>query len=392
MATVAPRSDHGSPGPGSGAADAGGARRHGLVVRVLLGAGALLAVLAIVAVWANRQALDADRWADTSTAVLQDPAVESRVAAYVVDAVYANVDVPAAVRDAVPEQLQPLAGPIAAGLRSVATQTTTAALGRPRIEELWRTANRVTAAQFIRIAKGESRAITNEGNAVVLDLRPLALDVVGRLGLSGRVVADVPPDAARIVILRGDQVESLQKGVRWVRGLAIVLTVGALALLALAVVLARGWRREALLWAGISLAGAGAVVLVVRKIMGDHVVDSLADPAARPAAEAVWSIGTGVLRDTAQGAIIAAIPLVLGAVLAGPSRAAVAARRRLAPSLREHAGEAYALLGLALLLVVAWAPIPATRKVLPMLIMAALAALGLRTLRRQALDEFPPPR
>jgi phosphate/sulfate permease len=143
------------------------------------------------------------------------------------------------------------------------------------------------------------------------------------------------------------------------------------------------------LWAGVDLAAAGLVVLIVRNLLGHHVVGALADPAVRPAAEAAWSTGTALLRDTAQAAILAAIPVILGAVLAGPLGPAVAIRRRLAPALREHEGAAYALLGAVVLLIVAWGPIPATRKAIPVLIMAALAAVGVRALRRQTLEEFP---
>jgi hypothetical protein len=132
-------------------------------------------------------------------------------------------------------------------------------------------------------------------------------------------------------------------------------------------------------------------VLLARDLLGRYVVGALAgDSTVRPAAEATWSIGTGLLRDTAEAAIIGALPLVFGAWLAGPSRYALAARFRLAPFLREHPGPAYLALGGVLLLIVAWGPIPATREVIPVLIMVALALLGLFLLRRQTLEEFPP--
>jgi hypothetical protein len=366
-------------------------RRHVVLVRVILGLASVVAVAAIFAVWANRQVLNADNWSDTSAALLADPAVKAQVADYLVDQLYANVDVAGELKAALPPRLQPLAGPVAGGLRQVATRSTLVLLGRPRVERAWQEANRITAQQFINIAEGRSGAITARGSAVVLDLRVVLLQLVQRIGLPGRVVGKLPSNAGAVTILRSDQVKTLQDGASALRGLALVLPILSLGLFGVAVALATGHRRETLLWAGIGLCTAGAVALVARNLLGNHVVDALAGAGpVRPAAEATWSIGTGMLRDTAQAAIVGGIPLVLAALLAGPSRAATAVRFRLAPSLREHAGAAYAVLAVLLLLIVAWGPIPATHKVIPVLIMSSLAAFGLHLLRRQTLEEFPP--
>ena len=366
------------------------ARSHKILVPTLLVLATILAVLGIFAVWANRQALNADNWADTSDAILQDPAVKDQVAAFLVDELYSNVDVAAELRDALPPRLDPLAGPAAGGLRELSSRTTVKLLSRPRVEKAWKAANKATAQQFINIAEGKSSAITSSGNAVVLDLRPIVLDLVQRLGLSGRIAGELPPQAGRIKVLESDQVSLLQDSVNLLRSLALILPILSLGMFAIAVWLARGRRRTTLMWAGINLVVAGVLVLVVRNLMGSYVVDALAkEESVRPAAEAVWSIGTGMLRDTAQAAIIGGLPLLFAAWLAGPQRWAVAARRRMAPSLREHPGAAYGVLAALLLLIVAWGPIPATHKVIPVLIMCALAALGLHVLREQTLEEFP---
>ncbi len=41
------------------------------------------------------------------------------------------------------------------------------------------------------------------------------------------------------------------------------------------------------------------------------------------------------------------------------------------------------------LLIVAWGPTPATRSLVPMLVLTALLALGIEALRRQTAREFP---
>ncbi|MCW3002461.1 MAG: hypothetical protein JWQ20_1759 [Conexibacter sp.] len=359
-------------------------------VRALLVGATILAVLSIFAVWANRQLLDADNWADTSSSMLNNSAIRTQVSGYLVDEVYANADVNGTVARALPPRLKPLAGPAASGLRDAAQKTTERALGRPRIQEAWKQANRVTAQQFINIAEGNSRLVTTSGNAVVLDLRTLLVDIVTRLGLPPSLIQKIPPSAGHITIMSSSNVNTAKNAVSWLKGLAAVLPALAVAMLALAVFLARGRRRETLLIAGLDLIAAGLFVLVARSIAGGYVVDRLTTTAAvQPAAEAAWSIGTRMLRDVAQATVVIGIPVVVAAWVAGPYRPAVAVRRAVAPTLRERPALTYSLVAVALLLVIAWAPIPATRMPLPALLMIVLAFAAVAALRRQVAVEFP---
>lgn len=359
-------------------------------VRGCLIVGTLLTVLAIFAVFANRQLLNADNWADTSTAMLENPAIRSQVAAYTVDQVYANVDVAGEVSSALPRRLKPLAGPAANGLRELAERRMRRVLDRPRVQEAWKTANRVTAQQFINVAEDKSGAITTQGNAVFLDLRVIVVELVARLGLPRSLSDKIPPTAGRIKIMSATQVSTLQDATKVLKGLGVILPVLAFGLLGLAVVLATGNRRRTLLFAGIDLVVAGIAALVVRNVAGGSVVDSLATTdSVRPAVEAVWSLGTGTLRDIAQAVIITGIPVIAAAWLAGPTRPATALRRAGAPWLRDHPGLTYSVAAVLVLLVVVWGPIPATRKVIPVLIMIALVAIGVEALRRQTAREFP---
>jgi hypothetical protein len=81
--------------------------------------------------------------------------------------------------------------------------------------------------------------------------------------------------------------------------------------------------------------------------------------------------------------------IVTAAWLAGPTRAAVAVRRALAPSLREHPARVYAAVAGVYLLVLLWGPTPALRSPIPILLIAALLVVGIELLRRQADAEFP---
>ncbi len=359
-------------------------------VRTLLVLATVLAVLSIVSVWANRQLLNADNWANTSTQLLADPAVKTAVSGYLIDQVYANVDVSAELARALPPRLKPLAGPASGGLQNLAQQVTEKALGRPRVQQAWKAANRLAAERFIAIAEGKSTVVTISGQTVYLDLGALVTQDGQRLGLPASLTAKIPPGAGRIAIVDSRQASAVQDATAALRGLAVVLPLAAVLLLVIAVALARGRRRETLRAAGWCLVLAGVLVLVARTVVGQRVVDSLArTDAVVPAAQATWTIATSMLHDIAWATIVIGIPLVIAAWIAGPMRSAHALRRAAAPWLRERPDVTYGVAAALVLLVIAWGPIPATRMVIPVLVMIALVVLGVAALRRQVAVEFP---
>lgn len=360
-------------------------------VRGILALAAILGVLSSLALFANRQLLNANNWADTSAAMLQDTQVRSQLSNYLVDQLYANVNVAAELSANLPPRLKPLAGPVAGGLREVAVRTANTLLGRPRVQDLWKTANKATAQQFINIAENKSKAITQQGNAVVLDLRVVLTDLITRLGLPSGLADKIPASAGKIKILTGNQVGALQDGANALHGLAIVLPALLFVLLALAVYLSRGRRRHMLMVVGVELIAVGAFVLIVRRLVGTGVIDSLVkQDSVKPAAQNVYDIGTRLLKQVGQAAVILGIPVVFSAWLAGATRPATSFRRWAAPRLHEQPSLAYWVVGTVLVLIFAWGPIPATRSLIPSLLLIALALFGTEVLRRQIEEEFAP--
>jgi hypothetical protein len=359
-------------------------------VRALLVLGTTLLVFSTFALFAHRQLFDADNWSDTSTQLLQNDDVRSQVSNYLVDELYRGTDLSRQVAGSLPPQLQPLAGPISGGLHELALRAANSLLGRPKVQDLWAEANRATAQQFINIAEDKSNAITQQGNAVILDLRVVLLQLVDRLGLPGTLVNKLPPDAAKLKIMSGDQIKSVQNGASALKGLSFFLPLLAFIMLGLAVYLSPGRRRRTLMVVGIDFLAVGAVVLIVRNLVGNGIIESLVkEDSVKPAGHATWDIGTRLLQEVGQATIVIGIPLVFAAWLAGETRPAVAFRRWSAPYMREQPGLVYTVAGAIVLLVIAWGPIPATRMVLPVLIMIGLVAVGVEALRRQTAEEFP---
>ena len=103
--------------------------------------------------------------------------IRSQVSAYLMDQVYANVDVarrdrPARCRRGSGRSPAPPPTACATSPRSGPTTR----CGDRGSSRLWKDGQPLTAQQFINIAEGKSGAITSSGNAVVLDLRVVVLE------------------------------------------------------------------------------------------------------------------------------------------------------------------------------------------------------------------------
>jgi uncharacterized membrane protein YqjE len=365
-------------------------RSRSRIAVVLVVTASVLAFASIFALWLNRQVLNTDNWTATSSELLADPVIRDQVAVYLVDQLYANVDVTEEIRTALPERFKPLAGPAAGGLRNLAERAADELLARPRAQQAWENANRQAHLMLLKVLDGGGPSVSTEGGVVVLDLKSLLAQLADRVGIGGRLSAALPAGAAQITIMRSDQLAAAQDGAKVARGLPILLIGLSLALFGLALVIAPARRRKTVRGYGAGLIVAGIAALVAESLAGQALTDSLASTAAtEPVVEHVWSIVTPLLHEATVAAIGYGVVLVLGAWLAGPTRTATAIRRALAPYLREPA-IAYA--GLAVLLAVVilwWAPTPATRNPATAALLVALMALGFEGLRRLTAREHP---
>lgn len=362
-------------------------RAHRKLVVAILVLATLLGLVSVFSIWVKRQALETDTWTSTSTKLLENKDVNEALSAYMVEALYENVDVQGELAGALPPAAKPLAGPAAAGLRQLAGQLASEALTRPRVQALWSEANRNAHGLFLELIEGGGDTLSTEGGDVALDLGSIVARLGEQLGVD---VADkLPPDAARIQLVESEQLSTAQDVVKALKGLSLILPLITVALLALAVYLARGWRREAIRAWGISWMLIGVLVLVFRSVAGEALVGSLASSeSVEPAVGAVWDIGTSLLRNGGIAMFAYGLFIFLGAVLAGPLGFARRARRFLAPLLRERAS-AYAAAAIIVVLLLWWGPTEGFRRPLPLLLLLALFVAGIEALRHQTLREFP---
>lgn len=385
--------------PAAGAADAPApatsekppiSRGRRIWVQVIIWATTVLAVIAIFSVWANRQLLNPDNWANTSTTLLEHPEIRAATSNYLVDQLYQHVDVAGELRSHLPPALQSVAGPIAGALRNVAVDAADRVLANPDVQQVWRAANRAAAQTLVKIVDGGSGAVHVNGGRVTLDLRSLVADMANQLGLPD-VSSQLPPSVANLKILDNKQIGFVQTAGRTLRGLALLLTIIVPLLYALAIFLARGRRRRALMEVGIAIIAAGLVVFAARKIVESGVTNSLVkNDENRPAASAVISIATSMLTEIAGAFLFVGVPLIVAAWFAGPARLATAGRRVIAPFLANNPVAVYGIVAAILILIFIWGPIPATHRPAGIIVFTVLAFFGTEVLRRQTAREFPP--
>ena len=363
--------------------------RHRMLARILVVLATVVAFGAILAIWANRQLLNTENWTHTSTELLQRPVIRDQLAGYLVDQLYANVDVAGELAAALPPRAQPLAAPAASALRDLADRAAIRALQRPGVQQTWADANRTAQESLLKLLEGGGPNVSSENGVVVLHLGNMLRVLAQRTGLGAGLANQIPANAADLTVLRSDQLSAAQDLLKLLRGLPFILLILSFALFGVALAVAPGWRREALRAYGAGFVIAGGAALLAQSMAGDALANALASTASvKPAISAGWSVSTTLLVQAANATIGYGVFMIFGAWLGGPTRPAVALRRALAPYVR-HPAVAYAALTVLVVLLLWWGPTPATRNPALAIVLILLLAIGTELFRRQIGDEHP---
>jgi len=360
-----------------------------LLARILVVLGALLVILSLIAGYVRFQGLDTNTVEGTAGDLIADPEIRDQIAATLVEQLFANVDLQAVLREELPPDQVGLAGPIAGAINLGANSAATRLLERPRPQELW--VRTVTEAHknLIAVLEDDTGPLSTEGGEVVLDLRPLLIQLGDRVAVVGDLSARLGPDAGRVRIMEANQLETAQDLTQVLKILGTWLWLVPIALWAIALGIARGRRRSVLRLIAISSIVVGLLVLVVRRVVGSIVVDELSPAeSVRIAAGDAWDILTSLLRDGGLTMIGLGVILLVAVWVAGPSESATTSRQWLAPYVA-RAEIAFGGAAALLFLLVWWGPTAQTQRWQLVIAAAVVLALGVEVLRRQTAREFP---
>jgi len=388
-------------------------RRRIAIALVLL--ATLTGIVALLSLWVKREVYDTDQWVETSSALLANDEIRTELADYLTTQIFASGNVQKELAELLPPKAAPLAGPASAGLSQLFNKAVNQILQTAAIQNLWEAANRQASEAFIAIANdepiatgvlGEAQSKLTEAEAkagsTTLDLTAIRSAVTERLGIelpkqglgSGKAVkaaVEAGNGQAALQVIAPNEIGTIQDISSVIQKGSVVMLLVTLLLYAIAILIARGTRLRTMTSVGLSFVVIGIATLTVRKLLGTALVDQLAaTDSVKPAISAAYDIGTELLKTMAVASIGYGIVILLGALLAGPTRAATTARRRIAPGLRDpmwvSSGTA-----LAILLLVWWGPMPALRQPIGILLITVLLIVGVIALRRQTMREFPGP-
>jgi Short C-terminal domain len=365
-------------------------RLRAIGIYLLVALAGILLFLTTFAVWVDRVALETDVFADTSEELIEDEAVRRAVATRVIDELYDEVDVEEELEGPLPEDVESLAGPTAAVLRETGPGIVERALERPRLQRMWREAVARSHGALVDVLEERSGTVSTEEGEVTLDLGDIVLEASDRIGVRDTVERRIEPDTGRVVLLRSDDLDTAQDGVRALNALAWVLPLLTLACFALVLWLGGGGRRRLTVRAiGVAILLSGVIGLLAVNLTGWYVVGDLAsDEQTTEAGDHAWDIVTELLRGSFRLQIVLGLLVLLAAWVAGPGRRAVAIRRTLAPALRQRRYAYGALAIVALALLVTGRTSDFARS-LGVLVVIAAIALWIEWMRRQTLREFP---
>jgi hypothetical protein len=317
------------------------ARWWGAASALMLVLACLLAPVSVASVWASSVLSDTNRYVETVTPLIDDPAVRESLATEVTAAVVDNLDlrtltgealqaiaaqpnVPPRVADALPA----LAVPITDGVEGFTRDQVEKVLASNRFRELWAEVNRVAHVQVARLLRGDQTGVvTAQDGTITLNLAPIIQAVKQQLADRGFGLANAVPAVDRtFVLVRSDAVTQAQGVYRLLNLLGVWAPIVGLVLLAGGVAAARD-RRRAVLRGSLGVVAAMVALGVVLALARSWYVETTPGDVLTPtAAGDVFDTLVRFLRTSLRALAVVGLLGAFAAFLSGPAEAAVRTR------------------------------------------------------------------
>ena len=241
-----------------------GPRWRRIMSWVLVVLACLLAVISVFVVFARNQLLNTDAYVSTVAPLASDPAIQTQVATRVSEELIARTNLQARVKSALPARAGFLVTPITDEVQKATYSITLRLVQSPKFEQLWITANRASHKQLVAVLTGTQQgAVSTKNGKISVDLGQVEVTVKKELAAKGITVFNKVPavKGLNFVLFQSNDLVRIQKLVKFLNKLAVVLPIITLLCFAGAVVLARN-RRRGLVRAAVGLALSMAVILV----------------------------------------------------------------------------------------------------------------------------------
>jgi len=272
---------------------------------VLVVVACLLAVTSVLVVYARNELLNTDTFVASVAPLAKEKAVQTAVATKVSNSLIAKTDLNQKVKDALPPRAGFLATPITSAVKTATYDITLKLVQSSRFQKLWDKAVRNSHAQLDNLLLGKKTgALSSSNGQVTIDLTQVEAAAKKELSSRGITIFNKVPTytGTPYVLFQSKQLLKLQRLVKFLNSLAVVLPILTVALLAAAVMLAVN-RRRGLVHAASGLAVTMALLLIGANVGRNQYLDSLLPSQSKAAA--------GVLIDTVDATLVDSIRTVL---------------------------------------------------------------------------------
>ncbi|MGV1037001.1 MAG: hypothetical protein ACOYD0_08235 [Candidatus Nanopelagicales bacterium] len=307
---------------------------------VLITIACLLAPISVVAVWANGEVSNTDRYVATVAPLASDPAIQQAVSNRVSDAILQRLDIPALTQQAVgaitqnrnldPQKtaaLTALAGAVNGGVEGFIKDKVTQVVQSPQFATLWTQANTKAHEQINAALSGENTgAVQIQNDEIVLDLGDVVAAVKTKLVDDGFTVAEkIPTVDTQIVLVQSSSISRAQTAYSALDKLGTWLPIVAVVLALIGVFVARS-SRKGLLGFGIGLTLSMAASGLAFAFLRADLLNNLPATVSTAATTALIDQVTYFMRQALWAGAAAGVVLILAAILIGPTRFATGLR------------------------------------------------------------------
>jgi len=243
-----------------------------------------------------------------------------------------NKRVKEALKEALPDKLDFMAGPIANSLQTLTQNMTYEVITSPQFQAAWDKVLRVAHSTAVAIVRGDRSLLIGRNAEVVLEAADLMWNVRGRLVESGlRFLEKVPisSEATKMVLLTSSQLRLIRARLEILETLNWLLPLLGVVFFAAAVVISDD-RRKTLMWLSIALALAMVLSLMLLNLVEGELLREVENPANVSAVKVIFNKVTANLVRINGGLLILGIVGAVAFALGGPYPWAIRARQKAA--------------------------------------------------------------
>lgn len=331
-----------APAPQGGTAPAGRPvrpqRLRSVAAAVLVVGGLLLAPVAVVAAWAERELTDTERFVETIGPLAGDPVIQSAVVNRLTALVMERADVDTLVHDAVTaigsqEGLPPrialalgaMEEPLTSGVESFVRRAATQVVESDAFETAWVEANRIAHEQLVAVMQGSEGSTLQVGDQgqLTIQLAGVISALKDRLVAGGfDIAANIPEVDASFTLVQTTQLVKVRNAYNTVRIVGTWLPWVSLGLLAAGVLTARN-RSRTLVVVGLGLAISMLVLGLSLSLGRTLYLGELTGKIARlDAAEVVFDQVVVYIRAALRTVAVAGLVVAAAAYFGGGSASA----------------------------------------------------------------------